>query len=427
MKLKFLSKSIISWFFFDWANSAFTTAVTTFIFATYFTEKVAINRIVGTAQWGRAMSLAAFFIALSSPIFGAIADYEGRRKPWLAAFTFLTIIGSAALWYVKPNAQYVYLALAAVVIAEIGLEVGSVFYNSMLRDLVPMHFIGRASGWGWGFGYLGGLVALCILLFVLLNENIQIFHFSGSELIRLTGPFSALWLLLFSMPLFLFTPDRKKSGITYRAAIKYGLKNLKQTLTSVIKYKNIFRFLLARMIYIDGLNTIFAFGGIYAAGTFGMNIHQVVLFGIALNISAGIGAILFGWVDDWLGPKISILMTLFVMMISGLFMVLVKSILLFWIFGIFLSFCVGPVQASSRSFMVRLSPKENITEMFGLYALSGRVTAFLGPLALGWATLHFNSQRAGVSTIMLFLLTGGILLLFVKEGGKIAKTPAPLL
>jgi UMF1 family MFS transporter len=228
------------------------------------------------------------------------------------------------------------------------------------------------------------------------------------------GPFSAIWLLIFALPLFINTPDHHKYDVTILQSINLGIKKLGRTFTRLREYKNIFKYLIAHMIYTDGLNTAFAFGGIYAAGTFHFAMGDIILYGIAMNIAAGVGAIAFGWIDDWIGPKHAILIALIIMMIGGIFMVIVKPIMLFVIASLIVGICVGPIQAASRSLMIRIAPKKMITEMFGLYVLAGRITAFVGPLVLGLFTVWFNSQRIGMSTILFFLLVGGLILLTVK-------------
>jgi len=409
--------SIVAWCIYDWANSAFPTIIMTFIFATYFTKSVAKNTLVGTAQWGHAVALAGIIIAITSPIFGAIADRQGRRKPWLAFFTILCVIASAMLWYTEPNVSDVTWALSWGIVGIIGFEVGMVFYNAMLSDLAPKEYLGRISGWSWGLGYFGGLTSLLIALLVFVDGHGLWFHLDikTAEQIRINGPFAAIWFLLFAWPLFIWTPDRASTGIGYRKAISQGVKSLYQTLLTAKKHKEVMKFLLSRLFYIDGLTTIFAFGGIYAAGTFGMTFTEVIQFGIAMNVAAGLGAAGFAWLDDYKGAKPTILISLVIMVICGSIMLVVHSKLLFWIFGMGLSLCVGPVQAASRSLMIRIVPKALVTEMFGLYAFSGKATAFLGPWILGTVTLAFGSQRIGMSTVMVFLFIGGVILTFVKE------------
>lgn len=415
--MKFFSKKIIAWCFYDWANSAFSAIITTFIFATYFTEKVAINKFTGTEQWGNAISIAAVFIALSSPFFGAIADYQGRRKPWLAFFTLITILATAALWYIKPETSYVILALGLVVLAEMGSEVSYVFYNAMLRDLASDDYLGRLSGWGWGSGYLGGLLALILCLVLFIENLFGIFHLDAqtSEQVRIIGPFVALWVLVFSTPLFIFTPDRPRTSESLQGSVVKGIKELFHTLRKLKYYKNIFKFLLARMVYIDGLNTVFAFGGIYAAGTFGFTLNKVIMFGIAANIAAGFGAVGFAWLDDWFGSIKVILLSILIMLVAGCIILSTNSLLIFWIFGVGLCVAVGPIQAASRSLMIRISPPEMLTEFFGLYTFAGRATAFIAPWLLGLTTVAFHSQRAGMGVAFAFLLAGGLLLLLVRS------------
>ncbi|WP_264769409.1 MFS transporter [Coxiella burnetii] len=417
-KLKTKKTGVIAWAFYDWANSSFSSIILTFVFAAYFTEKVAVNRILGTTQWSYAVAIAGFMVALLSPFFGAIADHEGRRKPWVMLFALLSIFSAGLLWFAKPDPAYVAWSLIWLILGEVGLEVSMVFYNAMLGDLAPSHYWGRVSGWAWGLGYFGGLFSLIITLFLFVPGHVAWLNKGEAEQIRIVGPFVASWYFIFSLPFVFLTPDRPTKGITYRKAIRLGVKQLWQTLRRLPKYKEVFKFLIARMIYIDGLNTIFAFGGIYAAGAFNMTFGQVIQFGIALNIAAGLGAIGFAWLDDYVGAKPTVLISLVIMLIGGIGMVLVKSQLAFWVLGMLLSIAVGPVQAASRSLMVRLAPAHVRTEMFGLYAFSGKATAFVGPWLVGAFTFAFDSQRIGMSTVLWFLLIGGVLLFFVKVPKK---------
>lgn len=414
------NRKVIAWAVYDWACSAFPTIITTFIFATYFSEKVALNKIVGMAGWADAVAISGLIIAILSPILGAIADYEGRRKPWLAVFTLMTIIASACLWYVKPDAQYVTFALTCVVFGTIGLEVSMVFYNAMLSDLAPPGYTGRISGWSWGFGYFGGLVSLVVALYGFIDGYftwIPLNH-GAAEHVRIAGPLVAVWFAVFAWPLFMFTPDQASTQLGIKKAIQHGLKSLLHTLISLRKYKNVLLFLVARMLYIDGLNTIFAFGGIYAAGTFGMDLPEVIKFGIAMNVAAGLGAAAFAWMDDYRGSKLTILTTIVIMVLCGIGMLVATSVTWFWILGMGLGLCVGPIQSSSRSLLIHLAPKELITEMFGLYAFSGKATAFIGPWILGIVTLATNSQRIGMTTVLVFMIAGALLLVSVSDVDK---------
>lgn len=410
-------KAILSWCLYDWANSAYPTIITTFIFGTYFTKAVAETPEIGTAQWGMAMGVAGLAAALISPVLGAIADRGGRRKPWLAVFTAIAVIGCALLWYTRPDPSDVVWALVLVAVTGVAFEFGMVFYNAMLPELVGPDRVGRVSGWGWGIGYLGGLTCLVVALFGFVQTETPLFGVSTEQAghIRATTLLTAAWFALFAIPLFLFTPDRASSGVTPAAAIRDGLATLAGTLRGIRNYIPILRFLLARMLYADGLVTLFAFGGIYAAGTFGMDFGEVVQFGIALNVTAGLGALAFAWADDRFGAKPVIVISLAAMIVLGSAALAVESKAAFWVVGVTLGIFVGPAQAASRSMMARLAPPDMRTEMFGLYALSGKATSFLGPLAFGGATLAFDSQRAGMATIVIFLALGLLLLLPVRE------------
>jgi MFS transporter, UMF1 family len=408
---------VFSWCLYDWANSAFSSVITTFIFATYFTEAVAESPTIGTAQWGRTLGLCGLVIAILSPVFGAVGDRGGRRKPWLAVFTVLCIAASSLLWFIGPSPGNVRWALALFAVATLGFEFATVFYNAMLPDLVSEDYLGRVSGWGWGLGYVGGLACLVIALLVFVQAPQPPFGLDrqSSEHIRATSLLVGGWYALFSLPMFLWTADRPSRGLTLRAAVLEGLRTLVGTLGQVRRHRTVVRFLVAHMIYADGLVTLFAFGGIYAAGTFGMDFSEVIWFGIALNVTAGIGSALFAWVDDKAGSKPTIVIALACLVGLGAVGVLAESKQTFWAFGMAVGVFVGPAQAASRSLMARLAPEDLQAEMFGLFALSGKATTFLGPLVLGAVTETFHSQRAGMASVLGFFLVGLLLLLPVKE------------
>ena len=410
-------RGLFGWCLYDWANSAFPTVIITFVFSAYFTKAIAADEISGTAQWGIAISLSGLFVALLSPFLGAIADHGGRRKPWVFVLTLLCVVASALLWLARPETNFIILALSLVALANFAFEMAMVFYNAMLPDLVPRQRIGRLSGWGWGLGYAGGLVCLGLTLVLLVQAETPIFGLDKEsfEHIRATGPMVAIWMAVFAAPFFLWTPDRPDQGISFAAALKRGIATLIDTFRRVREYSQIVRFLIARMMYTEGLNTLFTFGGIYAAGTFGMEFDELILFGIALNVTAGLGAAAFAWVDDRIGPKRTILIAVTGLAVLGAVLLFVEGKALFWTFALPLGIFVGPAQAASRTMMARLAPPRMMTEMFGLYALSGKATAFLGPALLAWMTVVFASQRAGMAVIMVFFLLGLVLLMGVAD------------
>lgn len=413
------ARAIAAWCFYDWANSAFPAVISTFIFATYFTQAVAKDVTRGTALWSWAVTASALVIAAGSPPLGAIADAAGRRKPWLLAFSAITVAASFALWFVKPDPAYIALGLVLYGVANAGFEFGTVFYNTMLADIAPPAKIGRVSGWGWGLGYAGGLVCLIVILLFFVQAGHPLFGLdkAQAEHVRAAGPISALWFMLFSIPLFLWTPDVPSKGIGL-GAIRRGLSGFAKSLRNLGRHRNILRFLLAQMIYTDGLNTLFAFGGIYAAGSFNMDVAEVTLFGIALNITAGVGAAAFAWIDDWLGAKRTISVALGALTLLGAAILLVHDKHLFWVLSLALGCFFGPAQAASRSLMARLAPPEFRAEMFGLFAFSGKATSFVGPFLLGTVTLAADSQRAGLGTVLLFFIVGLILLQPVREPAR---------
>ncbi len=408
-------RKIWAWCLYDLACSAFPIIVITFIFATYFTRKVAANEIMGTYQWSRAMAVASLLIAILSPFFGSIADHSGGHKRWLFLFTLICVMASASLWYVYPGTSSVPLMLTCVVIGTISAEMAIVFYNSFLPHIAPATYLGRISGWAWGLGYWGGIAALSIVLFGFIKVPPAWINTITAEEVRICGPFTAIWFALFSLPLFLFIPDTPRNQLPLRQAISVGLTDLLSTLKSLPQEKNLSLYLIAHLIYADGINTLLAFGGIYAAGTFHMTLAEVILFGICMNLSAGIGAICFAWADDYFGSKCMIVFSLGCLFLFGIGILLTKTAFYFWLFGLTISLFFGPVQAASRTLMARLSPVGKSTEMFGFYAFSGRVAAFTGPWLLGITTLYFHSQRAGIATILIFFMVGGLLLCFVKE------------
>ncbi len=410
-------KGLAAWCLYDWANSAFPTVITTFVFAAYFAKGVAADEVTGTSQWGYALSLSGLAIALAAPVLGAIADQSGRRKPWIALFTLVAALASAALWQVAPETRSVTLALTLVVVANFAFEMGMVFYNAMLPDLAPKARIGRWSGWAWGLGYAGGLVCLALVLVGFVQAEAPWFGLDkeAAEHLRATGPFVGLWMAVFAVPLLLFTPDREATALSMAEAMRQGLAALVATLRNLKHYRDAAWFLAARMIYTDGLNTLFAFGGIYAAGTFGMDFQELILFGIAMNVTAGLGAGAFSWADDRLGAKWTITVAVMALIGLGSAVLVVEGKTLFWIFGVPLGLFVGPAQAASRSMMARLAPAELRTEFFGLYALSGKATAFLGPALVALVTDMFQSQRAGMATIVVFFLVGMLMLRKVPD------------
>lgn len=442
-------RSIVAWIFFDWSAQPFFTLVTTFVFAPFFASALASDPAEGQALWGYATGLAGLTIALLSPLLGGIADRTGPRKPWIAVFGAMLVIGSGMLWFARPGSPWaVPIALTGFVIGTIGAEFATTFNNAMMTRLVPPKKLGRLSGTGWAVGYLGGLISLALTLGLLAADPQTGKTLAGLSPLfgldaaaregdRFSGPLTALWFVIFVAPMFLLTPDTPRSGIPLKEAAAGGLARLKATVAELPSLPGLGRFLLANMIYQDGLVALFAFGGIYGAGVFGWQTIELGVFGILLTVTGTFGAWLGGKLDDAIGGKRVILGAIACLLFAclgilslgpgqiafvieaapatpgdGLFASLPEKVYLG--LGLLIGLVAGPLQASSRSLLARIAPPARIGEFFGLFALAGKVTSFLGPTLVALATTIFASQRAGLAVLIGFFLLGGWLLAGVK-------------
>jgi UMF1 family MFS transporter len=440
---------LFSWALFDWANQPFFTIITTFIFAPYFANVLVGDPVVGQAAWAFTQSTSGVIIALLSPFLGAMADAGGRRKPYIFAFQLLLALGCAALWWAYPGRPDLIGPISwAVVVATVGAEMSIVFNNAQLPHIVRPERMGWLSGFGWGLGYCGGLVSLFAVLAVSMpamfglaaSNDTPLFGLDAAthELERLTGPASAVWLAVFVLPMFLFTPDRTSRRLTVAEAARQGGRSLLATVRKLRHYRNIATYLIAFMLYNDGLAAIIAFGGVYASATFHWGTVTLGIFGIVLTVFAIPGAFLGGWLDDRLGSKRTaqlatcgvILATIGIVGITAdavfyvvpaepvaegrpLFGSLQEKV--FMTFGVLLGFCMGPMQAASRTLIGRLAPEGMSGEFYGLFALSGRATAWMAPFAIGVVTLATGSTRLGVACVLIFLVLGLALLWRVRE------------
>lgn len=420
-------KTIWSWAFYDWANSAFTTLIVTFIYATYFTKALAPDEVTGTAWWSRAVAVSAILIAILSPLLGGMADRAGRRKRALLASTTVCVGATVALAYVAPGGGgQAAVALALFVVANVAFELGGVFYNAFLPIIASPAKIGRISGYGWGLGYVGGMACMAVALVGFVQPEVPWFGLTTEAgwNVRATNLLVAVWFAVFSLPLFL--KIREQPARVSTSPSRGVLGEMRQTVRDLRHFRQMARFLVARLIYNDGLVTIFAFGGIYAAGTFGMSIAEVIKFGVVLNVASGIGALFFGFVDDRIGGKRTIQVTLIALMAATVLAVWAPNRTWFWVAGIMIGIFVGPNQSASRSLMGRFVPERHQAEFFGFFAFSGKATSFMGPLLLGLASQLFDNQRAGVATVLLFLLVGLALLSRVDERDGISAADSPV-
>lgn len=409
-------KQLISWALYDFGISAFSAIIQTFIFATYFVTRVSADKTLGSAEWGLATGIASVIVAIISPIIGAIADQGGRRKAWLGSLTLLCVIPTAFLWFIKPSPAYALMALILSSIAIIGAEGSVLYYNSTLPDLAKKEDIGRWSGWGWSFGYAGGVLSLIIAFAAFINEPALIpLNPEEDYPIRATFLLAAAWSAFFTLPFFLFIPDLPSNGKSLKNAVVDGFAQLWDTVARIKQYAPLVRFFIANMLYLDGLATIFAFGGIYAASLYEFDERHILLFGIALNISAGIGAFLFAFIDTKIGAKKTIVVSLICLIITSFLTITAPNALTFWIFGVLLGVFVGPVQASSRTYLAKMAPEELRHQLFGFSVLSGKATSFLGPFLLSWLVFTTNSLRIGISVVILFFFTGLLIIYSIPE------------
>ena len=413
---------------YDFANQPFTTIILTFVYSTFFTDFIASNPEKGAVLWGRAVTICSIIIAVLSPIMGAIADSGGYRKVFLIFWTWVCVFFSFLLYF--PLQGQIFEALLFFSIANIGFEMGGIYLNAYLPEIAPKEKIGRISGYGWSLGYIGGLLALGISFIIFIQPENAYIPFSNYLLnkdtgqhIRIINIFIALWFLIFSIPTFLFVKDTNEYKKINFSLIGNSFKKIISTFNDIKKYKNIVKFLGARLIYNDALITIFAFGGIYAKRVFDFTFNDIFLFGIVLNITAGIGAFLLGFLDDILGGKKTIQISNLGFVLACLIAAIAPSIdnfiisseSLFWIAGILIGICSGPNQAASRSLMGRMIPENKENEFYGFYAFSGKATSFLGPFLFTLIVSITNDLRYGIAMIAILFVIGFFLMNLVKE------------
>jgi MFS transporter, UMF1 family len=434
-------KGIWGWMFFDWAAQPFHTLIVTFVFAPYFAASVAPDPITGQEWWGYAAGIGGLLIAILSPVLGALSDATGPRKPWIFGFSMLAIFGVWSLWFMVPDASdtMIIYGLFCFVLALIGFEFASVFNNAMMPGLVSREKLGALSGNAWALGYAGGLLCLIIVLGFMaaapetgrtLIGLVPVFGFDPQQLEgdRAVGPMTALWYLIFIIPMFLYTPDtarrQKVSG-----AIRHGLGKLFNTLKTLPKQRSLFAFLCASMFYRDALNGLYIFGGIYARGVLGWSTIQIGVFGILANFFGIFGCILGGMADNRIGTKAVVSISILTLICSctiiistGPGEVFFVSLpagsplpdVVFYIAGCLIGAAGGALQASSRPLLVDQVRPDDMGEAFGLYALSGRATAFLAPISIAFMTSMFSSQRVGITPILVLFAIGLLLLIPVK-------------
>jgi len=420
--------SVFSWVLYDFANSAFPTLVLTFVFSTYFVNVVVPEEsaLRGDTIWQFVIAVSGLTVALVSPPLGAVADRGGYKREFLIGSTLLCIAGTALLWFV--GAGDVWLGIALFLLANTAFETGLVFYNAFLPDLNRPDQMGQISGYGYALGYVGGLLALGVGLvaFVLPDAWLGL---EGEAGVRATNLLVAGWFLIFALPQFFFVREYRTqapSGLPVAQLVRDSFGQLAATYREVLKYPQVLRFLIARLLYNDGLVTIFAFGGIYASVTFGFETEELLQFGIALNVSAGVGSFAMGFLDDRVGGKTTVILSIVGLLVATLGTIVAWDQTSFLVAALFLGLWVGPNQSASRSFMGRIVPDSKENEFFGFFAFSGKATSFIGPLAMGSMTALTGDQRAGVAAIAVLLIAGMAVLWTVDEQAGIARARQPV-
>ncbi len=436
------ARGIWGWMLFDWAAQPFFTVVITFIFGPYFVARLTTDPVGAQAMWSNMATISSFVIAVLSPILGSIADQSGARKPWIAFFAVIQIISMFCLWWAAPGSPIVY-PFIFIILASIAAEFSIVFNDSMMPRLVSKDDVGKLSNTAWGLGYLGGMIVLITVVALLAGNPetgrtiLGLKPLFGLDAVlgqdaRITGPIAAVWYLIFILPMFLFTPDAPR-GLPMRSAVGLGIGELARTLKSLRHRPGMSRFLIARMIYQDGVNGVVILGGTFAAGMFGWPTIEIGIFGIILNIVAIFGCLVAGRLDARLGSKTMVVIGLIMLLIAtigfistgpgftlfgliklstvdsgGLFGTAAEKA--YVMYGLLIGLAFGPVQASSRSYLARSVSLEESGRYFGIYALSGRATSFMATLMFSIVTSFSGSARLGMATLILFL-AGGLLLL----------------
>jgi len=403
---------VFSWLLFDFANTAFSVMMVTFVFPLYFKNVICGGAPSGDAMWGGSVSVSMLFVALISPVLGAASDYSGRRKRYLFFFTLLSVLATALLGFSVPG-----MAIAAAllfVVANMGFEGGLVFYDAYLKEIASDKSIGRVSGYGFAMGYLGSLTIL-LLMMPLLRGGIVLENASN---IRTGFMLTALFFAIFSLPLFIVLRDEKKRD---GRAVSVGLivrsiKEVKHTVRHIMHYPDLARFLLAYFFYNDAILTIIAFSSIYAQNTLAFTTRELIIFFMLVQTTAIVGSIVFGFITDRIGPKRTIVFTLMIWFGVVLAAVFADSKELFFATGMLAGMAMGSSQAASRSMMAKLTPREHVAEFFGFYdGTFGKASAIVGPLVFGMVSAQAHSQKAALSSLLVFFAIGLVLMLRVRS------------
>ena len=451
-------RGMFGWFAYDWALNPYFILINIFVFAPYFSGSVVGDDIQGQAIWGYVQATAGISIALLSPFFGSLADAAGPRKPGIFFFTLLAALGMSILWFAAPgDPNSITIVIIGVVIAATSLEFAIVYHNAMLPALVPKRRLGTLSAVGYAIGSTGAILSFVVWLMLFGLPDVPWLGVDkvAEEHNRVVGPLSALWLLVFAIPFFLFTPDQPRTGLSRMEAAKKGVAMVVGTIKKLPHYRNIAIFLIARMVYYDGQAAVFIFTGVYAKGVFDWPTTQIGFYGLIIIVAQVPFTLLGGFVDDYFGSRRTIIGAVTCFAIGLFFLVgtttdtaayfvvvnldpinatswvgqLLNSmgfntsaerwfLFLATATGIF----AGPSLSSSRTMLARIAPPSMMAEFYGLYALCGKATSFLAPLTVAIVTQVTSSQRFGLASVLVFLVVGLLMMFFVHEKQSEAHT-----
>ena len=409
-----------SWSLYDWANSAWSAIIITFIFSRYFVDVLSPNPDIGTLYWTWTIGLSSLIAAFLSPIFGTLSDQSQRSKSWLIFSTLIYSFIAFTFWFAEPNGFNLILIIFLIFFGNISYEISQIFYNGQLKVITSENNFAKLSGFAWGLGYAGTVIIFLIYygVFLLPSEPIFLLDKSSYENIRISFPLTGLWIIVFSLPLFFTYKDPTNDLLSSKINLKESFHQILKTFRELKKYRNIIWFLIARLFYMDGINAIFAVAAIYATIVFGMSTSDIIVLGIGTNIAAGLGSWFFSFIEHKFGSKNIIVFSLICIFIISAIILLINEKNNFIIFAIILSSFFGPIQSASRVYYAKIIPNGKKYEFFGFYSFSGKVTSFIGPVLYGTISYMFSSPKLGMASLMLLFAIGLIILIKVENDLK---------
>lgn len=421
-----------SWAMWDWGTQPLNTVIITFVFSVYITGRAFGDENATSQALALSTGLAGLVVALVAPVLGQNSDRTGHTVRNLRWQTWVIAALAASLFFVRPEPAYLWLGLGLLAVASVVGEIANVNYYALIDEVATRENVGRVSGFGWGMGYLGGIVALLVLYFGFIAPEVGLFGVTNAEAldIRVSMLVCAVWIVLFTIPTFRALKDRPRAA-SPRVGVVQSYRLLFESVRRLWRRSpQTVGFLLASALFRDGLSGVFTFGAVLAAGTFGFTAGSVIVFGAAANVIAGVSTILFGLLDDRIGPRRVILFSLTALVACGLaiFFLHDRGQIVFWTLGMAMTAFVGPAQAASRSYLARVIPDGQSGEIFGLYATTGRAISFLSPVFFGTAivigarvTGEANTQYWGILGIALLLLVGLLVMIPVPEADDVAR------